>query len=142
MAKAKETRYILKVVPHKKQRYETPGDWIPGRPARMIASRLNNADFEFLVLFHELIEHELCKKRGIKDREVVAFDKIFEKNREKGLNGHSEEPGDDPRSPYRREHKFALKLERLMAKQLGVNWKEYNTTLFSIRKKKHLAYRG
>lgn len=144
MAAPKETRYVFKVVPHHKQRYETLGDWIPGKPARMVASRLNNPDFEFLVLFHELIEHELCKKRGIKDSVVVAFDKRFERERNRGLHSPSSEPGASHTAPYRREHSFAMRLERLMAKELGVNWKKYNNAVIGLsanKRIKHPPYR-
>lgn len=138
---SKETRYIFKVVPHKKQRYETLGDWIPGKPARMVASKLNNPDYEFLVLFHEMIEHELCKKHGIKDSAVVAFDKKFEEERKMGLHSPAAEPGASQHAPYRREHLFATRLERMMAKTLGVNWKKYTNAVMvvskSSKKKRH-----
>ncbi len=129
---AKETRYVFKVVPHHKQRYETIGDWIPGRPARVVASRLKNRDYEFLILLHEMVEHELCKKHGISDRVVVAFDKRFERERKLGLHSASAEPGASPRAPYRREHAAATRIERLMAKDLGVNWERYTKALIAL----------
>jgi len=129
---AKETRYVFKVVPHRKQRYETIGDWIPGRPARMIVSRLRNSDYEFLVLLHEMVEHELCKKHGISDSVVVAFDKKFEAERKRGLHSPSAEPGASPNSPYRKEHLAATRIERRMARELGVDWKKYTAALLKV----------
>ncbi|MDE1855567.1 MAG: hypothetical protein KGH57_04620 [Candidatus Micrarchaeota archaeon] len=128
----KETRYVFKVVPHHKQRYETIGDWIPGRPAHVVASRLRNPDYEFLVLLHEMVEHELCKKHGISDSVVVAFDKRFEEERRQGLHSVSAEPGASQRAPYRKEHAAATRIERLAAKQLGVNWKRYTAALVKL----------
>jgi hypothetical protein len=136
VAKAKETRYVLKVIPHHKQRYETLGDWIPGKPARMMVSKLSNPDYEFLVLFHEFVEHELCKKRGIRDSVVVAFDKKFEKERAQGLHSKSAEPGASANAPYRREHLFATRLEKLMAKELGVSWNKYNRAAMRLYNKR------
>jgi hypothetical protein len=126
MPRQREIRYILEVINPRKQRYETHGDWIPGEPARIVSSRFGNEYYEFLLLFHELIEYELCKKRKITDKEIVAFDKKFERERKKGLHRADAEPGNSQKAPYRYEHRFALKLERMMAKQLGVDWKEYS----------------
>ncbi len=125
MSAEREIRYVFKVVPHRKQRYETIGDWIPGRPAHVVASRLNNSDYEFLVLLHEMVEQELCKKRGISDSVVVAFDKKFERERARGLHSPYAEPGGSRKAPYRREHAFATKIERMMAKEMGIGWKRY-----------------
>jgi hypothetical protein len=125
MTKAREIRYILEVINPRKHRYETHGDWIPGKPARIVSSNFGNEDYEFLLLFHELIECELCRKRKITDREIVAFDKKFERERKKGLHPANAEPGNSRKAPYRYEHRFATKLERMMAKQLGVDWAEY-----------------
>jgi len=144
MSKAKEVKYIFKVVPHAKQRYETLGDWIPGRPAQLIASKLNNADYEFLIMLHELVEHELCKKKGINDREIVAFDKKFERERMMGMHSATAEPGDNPHSPYRREHRFATRIERLVAKQMGIKWKTYERQINKIwarQESRYISYR-
>jgi hypothetical protein len=129
MARAREVRYVFEIVPYHKQRYETHGDWIPGEPVRIVSSRLNNDNYEFLLLFHELVEYELCKKRKITDRIVLAFDRKFEAERRKGKHPVNAEPGNSRRAPYRKEHKFAMRMERLMAKQLGVDWKKYSEAL-------------
>jgi len=126
MPRTREIRYLLEVISPRKQRYETHGDWIPGEPARIVSSRFENENYEFLLLFHELIEYELCRKRKITDKEIMKFDKKFERERKKGLHPANAEPGNNRKAPYMYEHRFALKLERMMAKQLGVDWKEYS----------------
>ena len=71
---------------------------------------------EFCVALHETIEQHLCAKRGISNEDITAFDIKFEKEREHGKHGDNE-PGFDPRAPYRKEHSFADKIERLVAKR-------------------------
>ena len=125
----KSTRFVLRVVEHKKQRYETIGDWIPGTPAKIIASDVDNPDYEFMILVHELIEYYLCKKKDITDRKVVSFDKKYERDRALGKHTSTSEPGNHRRAPYRKEHKFATRVEKLIGKKLGVDWDEYSEYL-------------
>lgn len=128
----KETKYILEVISPDKQRYDTPGDWIPGTPAKIVSSKLGNEDFEFLIMLHELIEYQLCKKKGITDEMVVEFDKKFEEDRKKGLHSEMEEPGNSSLAPYRDEHVFATKLEKMMSKKMSVDWKKYNEAVHGM----------
>ena len=37
-----------------------------------------------------------------------------------------DEPGDTLQAPYHKEHMFAEKIERSVADELGVDWKEYS----------------
>jgi hypothetical protein len=126
---ASKEKFILKVVDHKDQRYETIGDWIPGNPAKITASKVGNPDYEFMILVHELIEYYMCKKQGIPDRKIVKFDKRYEKDRILGKHTPTSEPGNHKKAPYRREHKFATKIEKMVGKALGVDWDEYSAYL-------------
>jgi hypothetical protein len=45
--------------------------------------------------------------------------------------GDTSEPGDDAKAPYHREHVFATKIERLLAVELGVNWRDYDREVSS-----------
>jgi len=114
---------LLETIPHEAQRYPTVGDWtISGESIRILVSKMEPEDYSFLVGLHELIEVWLCKKRGISQETVDTFDMEFEKSR---VEGNVDEPGDDLKAPYYREHQFAMKLERLMAEELGVDWEKY-----------------
>jgi hypothetical protein len=128
-------------VPHKKQRYETVGDWIPGKPAEIRVSKMKDQRYVFLVALHEMIEYELCKMHGITDREVVAFDVNFEAERRMNLHPIDAEPGDHPKAPYRNEHEFATMIEMMVAQKLGVSWSDYEKTVLSLgpRSKKMLV---
>lgn len=124
-------RISIRTIPHDTQRYPTVGDWIWDKNGDIIitVSDMKNKKFEFLVAFHELIETMLCKERGIKQEEVDDFDISYEAKRN---FGDDSEPGDSLKAPYYNEHQFATCLERLMALELGVNWKEYDEKVSSL----------
>ena len=124
--------FTIAQVPHKKQRYETVGDWMPGKPAEIRVSKMKDQRYVFLVALHEMIEYELCKMNGISDREVVAFDVNFEAERRRNLHPLEAEPGNDPRAPYRNEHDFATMIEMMVAQKLGVKWSAYEKAILSL----------
>ena len=133
-ARRKDLKPIFNIaqVPHKKQRYETVGDWIPGKPAEIRVSRMKDQRYVFLVALHEMIEYELCKMHGITDREVVTFDVNFEAERRLNLHPIDAEPGDHPKAPYRSEHEFATMIEMMVAQKLGVSWSDYARTVLAL----------
>jgi hypothetical protein len=113
----------IRTVPQEKQRYDTLGDWfiivsmIDGsRRLGVTVTNMNNEDSEFAIAVHEMVEAYLCLKRGISGKEVDKFDMEF-----KGEG----EPGDDPEAPYYKEHQFAMKIERLIVEELGIDWEEH-----------------
>jgi hypothetical protein len=123
-----------KVIHQEEHRYETVGDyWYPkgedGHLMEVRVSRMDNADYEFLVFIHELIEAHLCRKREIKEEAISAFDIAFEKLRPEG---NEDEPGDSPDAPYQKEHLFATKIERQLSDELGVDWDTYGTKVMSL----------
>ena len=124
--------FSIAQVPHGKQRYETVGDWIPGKPAQIRVSKMRDQRYVFLVALHEMIEYELCKMHGITDREVVAFDTNFEAERLMNLHPMDAEPGDHPKAPYKEEHVFATAIERMVAQKMGVSWSDYEKTVLSL----------
>lgn len=121
----------IKVIPHDKHRYLTVGDWWFDDLGvlQIRVSDMGNEDYENLVVLHELAEVLLCKKRGITTKQVDDFDMNFEQERAAGVHGQYEEPGDDPKAPYRKEHFFATNIERLMSNELGVDWRTYEKSL-------------
>jgi hypothetical protein len=121
----------VSVIDHKQQRYPTVGDWFIRGKNRIVVfvSKMTNPDYIFLVAMHEIYEGYLCLRRGISEKDVTRFDVEFEAHR---TNGHCEEPGDDPRAPYFREHQAATAIEKMMAKELGVDWEEYDKTVATL----------
>ncbi len=114
----------IKTIPYSKMRYETCGDWWWDKigSLQVRVSDMRNWKYELLVAFHEIIETYLCKDRGIPEREVTRFDI------ESGLD----DPGRSKKAPYHREHMFAEKLEKLFAKELGVDWNKYDKSVMEL----------
>jgi hypothetical protein len=54
--------------------------------------------------------------------------------RERSEDGHAigDEPGDDPRAPYYKEHFFATNIERMIAHEMGIDWNEYSQKVESL----------
>ncbi len=121
----------IRTIPHQDQRYDTTGDWwfLHNGDIEIRVSSVDNWRYEALVAVHELVEILLCKHQGISQERVDAFDMDFEKARPEGDNS---EPGDDPMAPYYNEHQSATILERQLAKELGINWREYEERLRNL----------
>lgn len=93
-------------------RYDTLGDWFADDSGLCIqVSDEVPPDEQFLMALHELVEWKLCAIRGIPQSAVDEFDLKFT-----GVG----EPGDDPAAPYRREHRFSMLVEMLMAHEMGL----------------------
>ena len=113
----------IELIPHEEQRYETTGDWqIDADGAICIKVSDTGLRMDALLVgIHEAIEVILCREHGVKEVDVDAFDIEF--NRTHDLS--EEEPGEDPKAPYFKEHAVADVVERLLALHAGVPWKEY-----------------
>lgn len=130
----------IETIPHNDQKYDTVGDYsyhYDSKPTEIHISQIGNPIFEFLVALHEFIESFLCRQKGIPCEKITEFDLLFEKEREAGFHTDEEEPGDDPRAPYHREHRLATAVEFFMAMLLGVNWKEYEQAIYSLQWRDH-----
>lgn len=122
-----------KTIPHNEHRYPTVGDyWETEECIEVRVSQMSDPRHEQLVLIHELVEIFSMQNRGIRLADSDDFDIIFEKEREEGKHTPEQEPGDDPRCPYRREHRFAENIERQLAHELGVDWHAYNKEVESL----------
>jgi len=121
-------RILIETIPHCQQRYPTCGDYIfeTNGDIRIWISDTGSDDYNFLVAIHETLEAYLTHKRGIREEDITAFDKKFEQNREKD---NVDEPGDSYDAPYKNEHFFATNIERLLARELNVDWSTYDKTI-------------
>jgi hypothetical protein len=90
---------------------------------------MSNNKFELLVVLHELIEVLQTENDGIPEIDIAAFDIQFEKDRPEG---NVDEPGDDVKAPYKKQHCIATAVERLMCGVLDVDWKEYEKEVNSL----------
>lgn len=118
-------KIVCTTIPQKSQRYETAGDYFkePTEDAILFRVSKMTPDAEFSVFIHECIEWYLTQKRGIEMSEIDSWDmeKVFYQDPK-----NSKDPGKSKKAPYYREHKFATKIEKLIVKELGLNWKEYD----------------
>lgn len=113
----------IKTIPDKEQRYDTVGDyWKKGEVDEIRISEMGSREYEFLVAIHEMVEQFLCENADITDEEITSFDKEYERKRQKG---DDTEPGEDIYAPYHKQHMFAEKVEKLMAEECGLDWKDY-----------------
>lgn len=143
-------KIVIETIPHDQQRYPTVGDWEikkepiyyesggPGASTEKIGeeevlyirvSKLSDWRREALVAIHELVEVLLCKHDGVTTEDVDKFDMDFERRRKEG---DLSEPGDDPKAPYVLEHCIATGIERILAAELNVSWKEYEEELEAL----------
>ncbi len=107
-------RVEIRIIPAAEQRYDTLGDWWFDGEALQIRATEAEGHEPFLIALHELVEAYLCKARGV-DQSAVDLHDQFCLNA--GIDG---EPGDAPSAPYRREHRFAMLIEHMVAHELGI----------------------
>jgi hypothetical protein len=115
---------VIKTIPQSEHRYDTVGDYWEDENGviQVRVSRLPDKRYEQAIILHELFEFFMMMHTGVKEPDVMAFDVEFEKNR---TNDH-DEPGDDLRAPYRREHCFATAVERMFIAAVEVDWATYD----------------
>lgn len=130
----------FQVVEHKKQRYETVGDYFRDRHGtwQFRVSHLPDPRYEQLVFLHELTELTLVLAAGLAIEQVDDWDKAYEEARAAGQKiapcgcKLKDEPGDDQHSPYHEAHKAATLAEKAAAKAMGVNWNEYDKAVMEL----------
>ena len=114
--------YKLIIQSPKKMRYPTTGDYFKTKNGWIIVGAdLKNPDYNFLTLIHEFVELYLTQKRGISEPKIKKFDEWFEQEKNKGRFKKILGPGWHSKAPYRREHFVALKIEKILARELEVN---------------------
>jgi hypothetical protein len=112
-------RIILESIPPKEIRYSTCGDWRFEDDGTLVVNVPlfeNNDDSAFLVALHELVEAWLCRRDGVTEEEVSAWDKN---------NPALEEPGDSKNAPYHRQHSYAMLIEKTLCKLMRKNWAQH-----------------
>lgn len=121
----------IKTIPHSKQRYETVGDYYFDKKGilQVRVSDMGCPIYEQMVALHELAEVMMVLHKGVKISDIDKFDKAFEAKRKEG---NVDEPGDDPKAPYRNEHLIATAIEKIICAQLNIPWKKYDDTVNSL----------
>lgn len=123
----------IKTIPHSEMPYPTAGNWrVDDGLIEVEVADMKNEDYHFLVIVHELIEAYLCKRAGITQESVDAFDIEFEKQRSKSLTLSTAEPGDNRFAPYERQHNIASGIERILMAELGVKIQDYESAINAL----------
>jgi hypothetical protein len=124
-------KITIETIPHETQRYPTVGDWFyePNGDLTIKVSELGDWRYNALVGLHELVEVLKCKYDGVTQEEVDKFDIAYEKTRPEDDDS---EPGDSIDAPYRKQHCLATGVERILAAELGVDWKSYDDAVMNL----------
>ena len=128
----------FQVIAHSAHRFETVGDFWWDNPItdtgvlHVRVSCMSDWRYVALVFVHEVIEALLCKIAGVKEVDILAFDKMYEAEREQGKHEPWEEPGHDHRAPYRKYHVTAESIERILAVLMSVEWRAYDLEVSSL----------
>lgn len=116
----------IKFIDAKYQRYPTCGDyWETEDTIEIRITKQKDLRYNLLILLHEMIEYILTERAGIKEEDILEYDKIWNKK----VYTAAEEPGDEKDCPYRKQHRTAENFERLLADYLDVDWKKYGDEL-------------
>lgn len=122
-------KIIIRVIDPNNQRYPTCGDWLYDAEDEVLEiriSRMPDWKSELAVAIHEAVEAVECLDKDISEAEVTAFDLMFEKERDDGKHGETDEAGDDKRAPYHRPHVHATFVEKEVCAQLELSWDEHD----------------
>lgn len=120
-------KIVIDTIPHHEHRYPTVGDyWVDADGVLQIrVSETEDPRHSALVAVHELVEAVLVRDIGI----AMAVIDDFDMRHAVQAAPKYEEPGDDPKAPYHRQHTFATAVERLMAREMDVSWQDYEDAL-------------
>jgi hypothetical protein len=126
----------FKVIPHRRQRYNTVGDYFKKQGRWLFrVSKMEDTRYTVLVFLHEIIEFFMCRMLGIPVEDIDLFDLAYEEARQQMVGSAPcgcrfyVEPADDPHAPYHQAHVTGTKCERLIAEALGVKWDAYEATV-------------
>lgn len=118
--------FILTTIPHNWQDYKTVGNYGYANGTFLIfASEMKDWKYSAMILLHELVELISVRANSISLKFCDQFDFMYEKERAMGYHG-SNEPGDDPRCPYRKHHNISNYIERLVSEHIGIDFCKYS----------------
>jgi hypothetical protein len=125
----KPLQFVALTLPHKQlPDYPDCGSWkvnADNSPAFIGAADTGDDISNAAILLHEFIEVMMCWIHGVKEESVSKFDKMWFEEQEKGLHTSDDEPGYDPRAPYRDWHLVAERFEREFVVQAGMMWNQH-----------------
>jgi len=126
-----KTKWLIRTIPQEFQVFRDVGNYQLANKDLIVifVSEMENPDYEFLVTLHEFIESYLLKRRGIDLKEIDKWENKFEQEKKEGKRPKKAVAGEQKDCPYKKEHAFATKIEKMVAKYLKVNWGQYDKYL-------------
>lgn len=120
-------KITIQSCPQERIRSNQSGDWWAHGEHQYTIHVLDTLlpESQLAIAIHELIEAYLCRKNGVTDGDVCAFDEHYEAERKEGKHKSDEEPGDDPGAPYRKEHAAATHVERAACHAFELSWQSH-----------------
>lgn len=121
-------KIIIKPINAENHRYPTCGDYIYDREddtLTIFVSRMGDWRSELAVAIHEAFESCACLAADIDLVKIDQFDMQFERDRDAGKHGETEEPGDDKSAPYNKEHWGATYVEKMTCLRLELDWEQH-----------------
>ena len=117
--------FIIKIIPHGWQDYETLGNYFFTKDGFIVilVSDMGNDKYNMCIVAHEMFESALVWDRKIPVSSIDDFDIN---------NPQLEDPGLSKKAPYHREHMLALKIEKILAKYMKINWKKYEDKMGEV----------
>lgn len=100
-------------------RYNDVGDYYD---STIISYNMNNEVYNNGILLHEFIEFNLIKSAGIPEALIDEFD----------TNDEAPEKYPKEYKLYSKYHRMANHVERHFIENMGMSWKEYQKTVYSI----------
>ena len=122
--------FVIKIIPHNEQRYDTLDDWKRDNEGVMQIkiSDTGNPDFNFLLTEHAIREAYFCVKNGVTEQAVDVWD---------FTHPDADEPGMLPGCPYKRWHMLAELYERSTCYDLDYDWEEYERAIMKLFKEEN-----
>lgn len=107
---------------NKAMRYDDVGDY---HDNTIIAYDMKNPVFNNGIMLHEFIEYTLIKSAGIPVAMIDAFD----------TDETAEHKYPKEYQLYTKYHRLANNIERLFIENMGLDWKEYQKAVYSVKVK-------
>lgn len=135
---SKPIQFVCLTLPWKQlPDYPDIGSWkvnADNSPAFVGAADTGDDRSNMAILLHEIVEVFLCWVHGVKEEDVTAFDKKWFFEQGQGKHKEDDEPGYDPRSPYRDWHLVAERFEREFITQCGMMWEHHEQNCNNVFK--------
>ena len=122
-------KILIRFIQPENHRYSTCGDWLYDAESHTVEVRVSlMGDWrsELAVAIHEALEAVACVAADVSEVDVTVFDELFNR----AEHNDNEEPGDDPKAPYHKQHVAATAVEKSVCQSLELYWDFHENMVF------------